>query len=458
MKNHWKKLLSREGVDITTISVIDLVFFELISKFSNSNKELFFTKFDNRQLTHYIGVDPLELGRKLYRKYFFGLNKILKYCQTGEKYFKELKQNYEESSKQLDVWDNKTALKIFSQFEKDFLNISNIFSINSYLAIEAWQNDYDACIQKLIKANGLEKESEALTVSAYLPWKKTALRCLMDELKSGKNPKHLADKYQFLRSWSAVWHGKLDETWVMSLGGNGSVGQTKYMSNKQLIKKIKPNGEYLKFFQLAPCIVYFKDFRDDVRRFQVYYYSFLFEKIASHFQIPTSDIGYLTVSEIKQCLINGIFDRKKVEFRKNNPFVITINSNGSIIVKHSNLNKYFSIEKSIQKISIQPIIKGIIASKGKVVGPVKIIHSHHDIKRVVDGDIIVANTTHPDYLPAMKRASGFITNEGGLISHAAIVARELNKPCLVGTKNATFVLFEGQIIELDTNIGEVRIL
>ena len=66
--------------------------------------------------------------------------------------------------------------------------------------------------------------------------------------------------------------------------------------------------------------------------------------------------------------------------------------------------------------------------------------------------------TSPDYVPAMKRASGIITDEGGLLSHAAIISREFSKPCIIGTKIATRVLKDGDFVEIDANKGIVRIL
>ncbi len=75
-----------------------------------------------------------------------------------------------------------------------------------------------------------------------------------------------------------------------------------------------------------------------------------------------------------------------------------------------------------------------------------------------EGDILVANTTHPNYLPAMHKAAAFVTNEGGMISHAAIVAREMKKPCIVGTGNATKVLLDGDTVEVNATLGIVKIL
>ena len=101
-------------------------------------------------------------------------------------------------------------------------------------------------------------------------------------------------------------------------------------------------------------------------------------------------------------------------------------------------------------------IKGQIAYKGKVKGKVKIVSSIKDLSKVGFSDILVAAMTMPKYLPAMKKAKGFITDEGGITCHAAIVAREMKKPCIIGTKIATQILDDGDEVEVDANQGIVR--
>ena len=66
--------------------------------------------------------------------------------------------------------------------------------------------------------------------------------------------------------------------------------------------------------------------------------------------------------------------------------------------------------------------------------------------------------TTPDYVSAMKLASAFVTDEGGLLCHASIIARELKKPCIIGTKIATKVLKDGDLVEVNANEGFVRII
>jgi pyruvate,water dikinase len=101
------------------------------------------------------------------------------------------------------------------------------------------------------------------------------------------------------------------------------------------------------------------------------------------------------------------------------------------------------------------LLEGSPASPGVAAGEVKIVLSPAEIDKVVDGDILVAEMTTPDYVPAMKRAAAIVTDKGGRTAHAAIVSRELGIPCVVGTENATEVLTTGQLITVDGSRGRV---
>lgn len=116
-------------------------------------------------------------------------------------------------------------------------------------------------------------------------------------------------------------------------------------------------------------------------------------------------------------------------------------------------------EEKSSALSPQPpteiILKGAAASMGIAAGPVKVIHHHEDIDMVLDGDILVTEMTTPDFVPAMKRAKGIITDTGGRTCHAAIVSRELGIPCVVGTATATAKLRTSQIVTVDGSKGVV---
>ncbi|MFC2134051.1 PEP-utilizing enzyme [Bacteroidota bacterium] len=102
------------------------------------------------------------------------------------------------------------------------------------------------------------------------------------------------------------------------------------------------------------------------------------------------------------------------------------------------------------------IVKGTIAHKGKVTGKAKIVMGLRDVSKVKKGDIIIASMTMTDVMPAIEKASAIVTDEGGTLCHAAIVAREMKKPCVIGTKIATRVFKDGDYIEVDANKGIVR--
>lgn len=101
------------------------------------------------------------------------------------------------------------------------------------------------------------------------------------------------------------------------------------------------------------------------------------------------------------------------------------------------------------------LLSGAPASPGVANGPVKIVPTPEDIDKVLDGDVLVAEMTTPDFVPAMKRASAIVTDRGGRTAHAAIVSRELGIPCVVGCEKATSTLKDGQIITVDGGNGKV---
>jgi len=112
-------------------------------------------------------------------------------------------------------------------------------------------------------------------------------------------------------------------------------------------------------------------------------------------------------------------------------------------------------EERLTEIKAEPLLVGEAASLGIASGVVKVIFGASQINQVKSGDVLVAEMTSPDFVPAMKRASGIVTDRGGRTSHAAIVSRELGIPCVVGTRNATKILKDGQVITVDGSRGRI---
>jgi len=104
---------------------------------------------------------------------------------------------------------------------------------------------------------------------------------------------------------------------------------------------------------------------------------------------------------------------------------------------------------------VDVLVRGLGASPGIVSGKVRIVENLDQLDKVEDGDILVTEMTMPDMVPAMKRAAGIITDEGGMTSHAAIVSRELGVPAVVGTGSGSRELKDDQVVTIDGDKGTV---
>lgn len=137
-------------------------------------------------------------------------------------------------------------------------------------------------------------------------------------------------------------------------------------------------------------------------------------------------------------------------------FDTTLENNSFLISGKEALDLYNKYNK--KSFSSVQSISGMGASSGAAIGRVSICKTLEDIKNFKQGDILVTSMTRPEYLPAMKKSLAIVTDEGGITCHAAIVARELRIPAVIGTKNATEILKNGDLVEVKANHNTVIIL
>jgi len=178
----------------------------------------------------------------------------------------------------------------------------------------------------------------------------------------------------------------------------------------------------------------------------------ILKKYADKLGISTSDICMMEPEEIASR------DLSKIKERRIGYAIIIIDSEITCLFgqEANELQEIISNKFKSKEVSRQ--IKGNPACMGKVTGIAKILLSHKDSSKLQKGEILVASMTTPDFVSAMEKASAFVTDEGGITCHAAIVAREFNVPCIVGTGNATKIIKDGDLIEVDANTGIVKIL
>ena len=448
----WQNLCVREGVDVFTISSFDECFIGIVRNFLKTKEMKFFSLFQDKFFTHYVAQNPQEIGMNVFWKNYSKPEQIIKRYEESKEFLKEIEKTTSFWKKSISP---KNFLEAYEEFRKQFTRIHWEYSIHPWFAIESWQTEFEKMITGMIKRNKLEKETDAILDSVYSPWKKTAIIRLREEILKGVPEEKLAEKYQFIRSWSAMWYRPIDARWIKQLGGAAHV-KAKY-STEELFKMLNPSEEEREMIILTTYILFFKDYRDDVRRTHVYKWCFLWEELSRHFNVDVKDLSYFTIDEMREIIKKGKIDKQIIKRRKTNDVIITSEDNKTNVEAFEPVpERYQKVLSEVQKKKKSVEVKGIIAHSGKIKGYVRLVRNFHDLKRVQKGDILVANTTHPNYIPGMQKAAAFITNEGGIASHAAIVAREMKKPCIVGTKNATAVLNDRDYVEVDADKGLVR--
>lgn len=159
--------------------------------------------------------------------------------------------------------------------------------------------------------------------------------------------------------------------------------------------------------------------------------------------------------------VTAVFRGRKIptkELRRAQTYSALVKEHGKLIfyTGHTARRKTQAAVEALRDIKAVHELKGQVACSGYVVGTVRIVFSSKDMPKVETGDILVSTATDPSILPAMQKASAFVTDMGGLTAHAAIVARELHKPCIVGTRIATKIFKDGDRVEVDANNGIVR--
>ncbi len=204
-------------------------------------------------------------------------------------------------------------------------------------------------------------------------------------------------------------------------------------------------------------MLFVKDKKDEYRREAFYNASGLMKELSKRLGVSLSELGYLLPSDFEG--FKGKKEEKielmrKIEERKLGCTIEVIEKNFSITGGKNVAAQFIENKNAL----VNREVKGISCCKGVSRGVARVLLTKNDIREFKAGSILVATTTNAGYLPAMQKAAAFVTDEGGITCHAAIVSRELNKPCIVGCKNATRVLKNGDLIEVNANEGIVRII
>ncbi len=225
--------------------------------------------------------------------------------------------------------------------------------------------------------------------------------------------------------------------------------QSKVEIRRAIVEAKKIMGKNNNLVDLLQFILYYRTQRTDIINKAAYLFAPELKIIARRLGLTYKQAIYCTAEE----LLGQLPSLKTINQRMKCHVSALISGQIYILIgaDAAKINKIFA-EKVLQikKLSGQP------ASKGLITGRAKIVFSKKDYSKVNSGDILITHMTTPAMVPVMKKASAFVTDEGGITCHAAIISREMKKPCVIGTRIATKFLKDGDIIEVDANRGVVR--
>ena len=175
----------------------------------------------------------------------------------------------------------------------------------------------------------------------------------------------------------------------------------------------------------------------------------LIEDVSEKVHTSKEVASMITPQELIAISEDGL-EMSEDELKKRNGGCYFYLSNGNIVFHYGDLYLGESRVENVEE------LKGSIACQGVVKGRVKIVNNPKQMTKFKKGDILLSINTNPSLMPVIEKASAIVTDEGGMLCHAAIISRELRIPCVIGTGFATKIFTDGDQIEVDAMKGIVK--
>ncbi len=394
------------------------------------------------------------------------------------------------------IKDKKTLLKIGKRFQKDLENISKMYGKYTYKKInKSSLNQLQTIIPKILKGiepklffmcdfetckdyiknlklnnpkrlwdyardipiESFDKRKQRIFYKKFLQLKKEDLiefcQYFYTGLKGGTNISEIKNKlieeFEFDRKKAKI---KLEEL----------NGRFKEIQNKRKKKLSALTENEKKIVEYIIKLSELRDIRKDIHSKGItLLYRIAKLKILDKLKIPEEYLEYISYDELLKDL-NYFKNNKDKILKRKEGYVLLVEDSGKTFSQYGNIKKskdMLNAEVKSQNKLKDNQVRGNCAYSGKVKGKVRIIDNvKKQAKDFQEGEILVTSMTRPEFVPLMKKSIATITNEGGLTCHAAIISRELQIPCVIGTKNATQLLKNGDLVEVDADNGVVRIL
>ncbi|MFA6322685.1 MAG: PEP-utilizing enzyme [Candidatus Buchananbacteria bacterium] len=444
-----------------------------------------------------------DSGFKMKRELGYGYRSFLLYFKGG---YSEM--NYE--AKDLEsIWqiinkklgqDKKYLLKIKNKYNKTFSTHKNFYLKLNWSKIKNLSDDelvriFNRCVTAQIDSCGTAHLLDAVSIEgekifrellfkslnnqekfnkyfpilimpskpAFVALQEIDLGKIKNEIKSKQGEllnKHYKKYFWFQNSYAGSADLSL-EYFQESLRDLKIKKSVKAANKKKLIKVLKLNSEIRNLIGLIDFCMVWQDERKANILMAISYLSYVLQEISQRLNIDLKSLVCFSANEAKAIKSLNDFKQSEKILKTRRAGVYFLVERGQEKIIQGQKIKVFSAK---YKKIFNPIVQnknritGFIANGGTAIGRVKICNKISDLSKFKLGDVLVTSMTRPEFLPAIKKASAIITDEGGITSHAAIIAREFNIPAVIGTKIGTKIFKDGMLVEVRANHGAIKII
>ncbi|MFA6514549.1 MAG: PEP-utilizing enzyme [Patescibacteria group bacterium] len=226
---------------------------------------------------------------------------------------------------------------------------------------------------------------------------------------------------------------------------------------KRLASLLKINKKDLNFSYIIRIGAFIKDDVSNLLALRNKMASNLFLEIAKRMKLPKDSINYLQIKELTEFLQSGDNHGKLIDERKKITILFYPANRLNVYEGHQAIN--FLKKGNFLEVAEKVTLRGQVACRGIIKAKAVLASNSQEAdKKMRQGNILIAAYTAVEYLSAMKKAAAIITETGGITSHAAIISREFNIPCIIGVKGVMKAINDGDLIEVDANEGIIKIL
>ena len=380
--------------------------------------------------------------------------------------------------------DTKSKIEDLKIYFNDFLEAH--FKFSAYMMIPiAIEEVIGRKVREQLKLNDkIGKDGEKLDyyltkllTPEKLPETNKEIRDLfriVENIRKGnrKNSKSLIklhwEKYRWLSVYSPdvkpytldYFDGKVKELLETKSLDNNFKNEDSEWSFDRVVDKLGLEGEILSLIKMLRKYVYLRTYRVEQLTKAYFYIQPLFQAISTKGDISLYEFCLCSLAELDTFLKGGNLPRTSELKERRNAYLYIIKGGKFTSFTGKEATITFESEVKERKVKSGRVkeLKGTSVSMGIGEGPARIILDVKKLGSFCKDEVLITMMTNPDYVVVMNKASAVVTEEGGVLCHAAIVSRELGIPCVVGAKNATKVIANGDYVKVDADKGLVSII